>query len=169
MPQTATSGTAGLDPAVFRAVLGRFPTGVVVISASVDGRAEGMAVNSFTSVSLDPCLISFCAAHTSTTWPELRRAGGFTVSILGSAHGDLCRLFARRGADRYGDGTGWTTSRSGHPVLADAIGWLDCDTAAVHPAGDHDVVLGRVLDAGAADGDPLVFFGGRFGSLAVPG
>ncbi|MGY1670571.1 flavin reductase family protein [Geodermatophilus sp. SYSU D00710] len=166
MPRTATSeGTGegtGVDAGAFRRILGRFPTGVVVVSASVGGRPVGMAVNSFTSVSLEPPLVCFCAAHSSTTWPDLRRAGGCTVSILASGHEDLARLFARRGADRYGDRDAWTTSPGGHPLLADALGWLDCATVAVHPAGDHDLVLGRVVDGGAADGDPLVFAAGRF-------
>ncbi len=160
-----TDTDTGVDAAAFRRILGRFPTGVVVVSASVEGRPLGMAVNSFTSVSLEPPLVCFCAAHSSTTWPDLRRAGGFTVSILRSGHEDLARLFARRGADRYGDAGAWTASPAGHPLLADALGWLDCGTVAVHPAGDHDLVLGRVLQGGATDGEPLVFSGGRFTTL----
>jgi 3-hydroxy-9,10-secoandrosta-1,3,5(10)-triene-9,17-dione monooxygenase reductase component len=156
-------GATRVDGVDFRRILGRFPTGVVVVSAHVDGRLHGMAVNSFSSVSLDPPLVSFCAAHSSTTWPKLRATDGFTVSILGAGHEDICRRFSRKDADRYGDGHGWRMSDAGHPVLADAIGWLECQRRTVYSAGDHDVVIGEVLDGAAADGgEPLVFFEGRF-------
>lgn len=165
MSATGTAPGPGVEGDSFRRILGHFPTGVAVVSAQVRGVRHGMAVNSFNSVSLDPCLVSFCAAHSSTTWPQLRKAGAFTVSILSSDHEDLCRLFARKDVDRYGDGGGWTVSRTGHPVLADALSWLDCETVAIHPAGDHDIVVGRVLDGAARDGEPLVFFRGRFTTI----
>jgi flavin reductase (DIM6/NTAB) family NADH-FMN oxidoreductase RutF len=166
MAETVTGERVGVGPDDFRRILAQFPTGVAVVSAEVAGRPHGMAVNSFTSVSLDPCLVSFCAAHTSSTWPHLRQATGFTVSILGSGHEELCRLFARRDADRYADASAWTTGPSGHPVLTDALAWLDCRTVAVHPAGDHDLVIAEVRDGATGDGSPLVFFRGRFTTLA---
>lgn len=150
----------------FRDVLGRFPTGVVVIAARTPAGPLGMAMNSFASVSLDPPLVVVCAAYSSVTWPGIRAAGGFAVSVLGAGHEDLCRLFSTRGAERFG-GPHWTDTASGHPVLADALSWLDCRIAAVQPAGDHELVLARAVDGAVGTGtEPLVFHAGRYIGLA---
>ncbi|MBW8485854.1 flavin reductase family protein [Actinomadura parmotrematis] len=163
-----TTVTEKFDSAGFRRVLGHFPTGVVVVAAMVDGRPEGLAVNSFTSVSLDPPLVSFCAAATSSTWPRLRRATGFAITLLGRDQEDCCRVFASKGADRFGS-VAWTPSPAGHPVLDGALAWLDAEPHAVHEAGDHELALVRVTALGSADGGrPLVFFRGGFTGLATP-
>lgn len=159
---------AGFDDRSLRTLLGHFPTGVVVVSAEVGGRPHGMSVNSFTSVSLRPPLVSFCAAHSSTTWPKLARADGFAISILGSQHEDLCRLFAQRDVDRYRDGSDWARTAHGHPVLADAVAWLDCTTVSTQPVGDHDLVIGEIRDGGIGEGDPLIFHRGVFTGLRHP-
>ncbi|MDX6742408.1 flavin reductase family protein [Actinocorallia sp. A-T 12471] len=155
------------DSAAFRAAMGRYGTGVVVIAATVDGAPHGMAVNSFTSVSLDPPLVAFCAAHTSSTWPALRRATGWAVSVLAADQEDVCRTFSRKGADRFA-AVPWTTSPGGHPVMADALAWLDLTPHAIHPAGDHELVLGRVTALGVEReaADPLMFFRGSFRALS---
>lgn len=166
---TAGASPAGqLDDLSFRMLLGHFPTGVVVISAEIDGHRHGMTVNSFTSVSLRPRLVSFYAAHSSTTWPKLAAAAGFAVSILGSGHEALCRQFARKDVDRYGDGSGWRTSPGGHPVVADAVAWLDCATVSVQSIGDHDLVVGRVGAGGTNEGEPLIFHRGAYTRLHRP-
>ncbi|MFI0406710.1 flavin reductase family protein [Actinomadura sp. 3N508] len=155
-----------LDAAEFRAVLGRYPTGVVVVAAMVDGRPEGLAVNSFTSVSLDPPLIAFCAAASSSTWPRLRRAGGFAITMLGADQEAACRTFAAKGADRFA-AVPWSLTPAGHPVLDGAPAWLDVVPHTMQEAGDHELVLGRVTHLGAAPGgEPLVFFRGGFTGLA---
>ena len=159
------TGTA-LGPRSFRDVLGRFPTGVVVVAARTPAGPLGIAMNSFASVSLDPPLVMVCAAYSSVTWPGIRAAGGFAVSVLGAEHEDLCRLFSTRGADRF-TGPDWTDTASGHPVLTDALGWLDCRIAAVQPAGDHELVLARALAGAVGDrAGPLVFHSGRYTRLA---
>jgi 3-hydroxy-9,10-secoandrosta-1,3,5(10)-triene-9,17-dione monooxygenase reductase component len=156
------------DQMEFRAVLGRYPTGVMVVAALIDGEPLGMAVNSFTSVSLDPPLVAFCAASTSSTWPRMRRAGGCAMSLLAADQDATCRTFARKGADRFA-GVSWSPSPGGHPVLDGALAWLDLDLYGIHPAGDHELVLGRVTGLGA-DGDaaPLVFHRGTFIKLPPP-
>ncbi len=163
---TTTQDGAEFDARAFRQALGSFPTGVVVVAAVVDGSPVGLAVNSFSSVSLDPPLVSFCADHRSSTWPVLRKADGFTVTILALEQEDECKTFAAKGADRFAS-IEWTTGPSGHPRLTGGLAWLDCETHEIVPAGDHEIVLGRVVALEQRDGDPLVFHRGRFASLAV--
>jgi 3-hydroxy-9,10-secoandrosta-1,3,5(10)-triene-9,17-dione monooxygenase reductase component len=160
--------TEAFDSAAFRKVLGCFPTGVVVVAATVDGRPEGLAVNSFSSVSLAPPLVSFCAAASSSTWPRLRRADGWAITVLSRDQEDSCRTFASKGVDRFAS-VAWWSSPGGHPVLDGALAWLEVLPHAVHEAGDHELVLCRVTALGAATEDrPLVFFRGAFTGLDMP-
>jgi 3-hydroxy-9,10-secoandrosta-1,3,5(10)-triene-9,17-dione monooxygenase reductase component len=140
---------------------------VSVISA-VDGEEPvGMACNSFTSVSLEPALVLFCAAKTSTTWPRIQAAGKWAVNILGEGGEETCRVFAQRGADRFGN-VRYTIGRSGAPILQDALAFVDCETAAEYEGGDHTIVVGRVLELGyKTEGRPLLFYRGGYGRLEV--
>ncbi|MEW2443692.1 flavin reductase family protein [Micromonospora marina] len=150
----------------FRTTLGRFPTGVVVVAAVVDSSPAGLAVNSFTSVSLDPPLVAFCVDRGSSTWPAIRRAGGFTVSILAAGQDDLCMTFASKGADRFA-GVQWSAGSGGHPRIEGAVAWLDCSIHRVDEAGDHQIVLGEVHDLVLHDRPSLLFHGGRFADLVT--
>lgn len=155
-----------LGQRLYRDILGRFTTGVVLITAQSRRGPVGMAVNSFTSVALDPPLVAWCAGITSTTWPDIRATGAFAVTILGDQHEEVCRRFSARGVDRFA-GRDWAFTRSGHPMLPDGLGWLDCRILAIHPAGDHEIVLAEAVDgAMVTDGFPLVFHAGRFTGLA---
>lgn len=155
------------DATTFRKVLGRFPTGVTIVTAQTETGPVGMAVNSFASVSLDPPLVLFCAAHSSSTWPDIRRAGAFSVNILGKGDEDLCRRFAVKGADRFNEVT-HRTGTTGAPVLDGVAAHLDCRIHAVHEAGDHVIVVGAVesLDA-EEDIEPLVFHAGAYRMLHI--
>ncbi|BBC36692.1 Monooxygenase [Streptomyces graminofaciens] len=156
-----------LEQRSFRDILGRFTTGVVLVTADTAEGPKGMAVNSFTSVSLTPPLVALCAADTSSTWPAIRAAGSFAVTILGDRHAELCRLFSTKGADRFAAGD-WSTTRAGHPIPADGLGWLDCRITTVHPAGDHELVIAEALGGALTEqADPLVFHAGRFTALAA--
>jgi 3-hydroxy-9,10-secoandrosta-1,3,5(10)-triene-9,17-dione monooxygenase reductase component len=159
---------ADIEARRFRTILGHFATGVVAITAidSETGRPAGLAANSFTSVSLDPPLVSFCVAHTSTTWPRLRRAGRFCVNVLSAPQLEVCRRLAAKGGDKFA-GLEWTESPGGGPVIDGALAWLECSVEAEHTAGDHVIVVARVhhLDR-HHDGDPLVFYRGSYGSFA---
>lgn len=149
----------------FRDVLGCFGTGVVLVTAESDGGPVGMAVNSFTSVSLHPPLIAFCAALTSTTWPAVRATGGFAVSILSDAQEEVCRTFSTRDADRFAGGD-WARTAAGHPVAADGLGWLDCRIRTVQVEGDHELVIAQAVDWSIGAGArPLIFHSGRYASL----
>ncbi|MEG8276577.1 flavin reductase family protein [Streptomyces sp. AHA2] len=156
-----------LEQRSFRDILGRFTTGVVLVTADTAEGPKGMAVNSFTSVSLTPPLVALCAADTSSTWPAIREHGSFAVTILGDGHADLCRLFSTKGADRFATGR-WSSTRAGHPIPADGLGWLDCRISTVHPAGDHELVIAEALEGALTEqAGPLVFHAGRFTALAA--
>ncbi|MEU3458510.1 flavin reductase family protein [Streptomyces sp. NPDC006733] len=167
---------APVDPATFRQVLGTFASGVTVITAPGDDGPTGFACQSFASLSLDPPLVAFMVARTSTTWPKIARAGVFCVNILGDEQGALCRGFAVSGADKFA-GVDWTPAPvTGSPRLAGIPAWIDCTIHAVHTGGDHLIVVGRVNELGCqdpADADgttpeagPLLFYRGRFGRFA---
>lgn len=157
------------DQASFRSVLGHFATGIAVITAMDDGEPVGIAANSFTSVSLDPPLVLFCAAKTSTTWPRIHRAGHFTVNVLDEHQEEISRLFASREADRFGS-VSWRAGSLGAPILDDVHAHLDCVIEAEHDAGDHVIVVGRVLEMGLTpDAGPLLFYQGRYGRLLGDG
>lgn len=161
---------APVGPAEFRAVLGNFASGVTVVTAPAaegeDGPA-GFACQSFASLSLDPPLVTFMVARTSTTWPRIARAGVFCVNILGAGQGELCRQFAVSGADKFAGVGHRPAPVTRSPQLDGVPAWIDCRIHAVHTGGDHLIVVGRVLALGAAGEDgPLLFHKGRFGRLS---
>ncbi|MET7359274.1 flavin reductase family protein [Streptomyces sp. NPDC005562] len=125
----------------------------------------GFACQSFSSLSLDPPLVSFMVARTSTTWPRIARAGVFCVNILGADQGTLCRAFAVSGGDKFAGVNYDAAPVSGSPRLTGAQAWVDCTIQAVHTGGDHLIVVGRVDALGTAEteGDPLLFHRGKFG------
>jgi 3-hydroxy-9,10-secoandrosta-1,3,5(10)-triene-9,17-dione monooxygenase reductase component len=155
-----------IDPRRFRDVLGHLPTGVTVIASNGPDGPVGMAANSVTSVSLDPPMILFCPAKSSTTWPDLRATGAFCVNVLAGHHEELTRQFAAKDADRFA-GVDYTRRETG-PALADAVAWVECRLRDEHDAGDHTIVVAEVVAieaAEASDLEPLVFFRGRYGSF----
>jgi flavin reductase (DIM6/NTAB) family NADH-FMN oxidoreductase RutF len=156
---------SAIDGARFRQVLGHFPTGVTVVTAITPEGPAGLAVGSFFSVSLDPPLVAFCAAKTSTSYPRVADAGHFVVNVLGDGQEEVCRVFASKGGDKFA-GLGYKPSPiSGAPVLNGVLAWIDCDIEATHEAGDHYIVIGRAheLEVGDEAGGPLVFYRGGFG------
>lgn len=160
--------SASIDSAKFRQVLGHFPTGVTVITAGAEAETRvGMAIGSFFSVSLDPPLVGFCAGKTSASWPLIREVGRFCVNVLAQDQEEACRIFASKAVDKF-DGVGYQPAPfSGAAQLDGALAWIDCEIVAVHEAGDHDLVVGRVHDlAVAREGGPLLFFRGGYGELA---
>lgn len=152
----------------YRDVLGHFPTGVVVATAlDANERPIGMAVGSFTSVSIDPPLVAFLPDRGSSTFPAIRETGTFCINVLAGNQETLCRSFAMKGADRF-DGITWRPAEhTGSPVLDDAVAWIDCEMGTVHEAGDHFIVIGRVLDLQVQTPTlPLLFFQGGYGTFA---
>lgn len=163
------AGTAGIDPRSFRTILGRFATGVVGITAlDADAEPVGLAVNSFTSVSLEPPLVAFCIAHTSRSWPRIRQSRRHCLNILGGDQRAVSAQLAGRNPAKF-DGVDWTPSPSGMPILEGSLGWLECSVEAEHPAGDHMIVVSRVRHASAGSdcGEPLVFFSSEYGTFGA--
>jgi 3-hydroxy-9,10-secoandrosta-1,3,5(10)-triene-9,17-dione monooxygenase reductase component len=151
------------DPATFRTVLGHFATGVAIVTAIDGTEPVGMACNSFTSVSLDPPLVLFCAAKSSLTWPRIQAAGKWAANILAEDGEAVCRVFAQKDVDRFSH-VSYATGKTGAPILGDALAFVDCETEAEHDAGDHVLVVGRVVELGCAtEGKPLLFYRGGYG------
>jgi flavin reductase (DIM6/NTAB) family NADH-FMN oxidoreductase RutF len=155
---------AVVDAARLRRVFGVFPTGVAALAALVDGVPVGMAASSFTSVSLDPPLVSVCIAQTSTTWPVLSRAPRVGVSILSWTQVRHGRQLAAKHADRFAE-LEWRGTADGAVVLQGSAGWLDTSVEQQVRAGDHDIVVLRVHDLDAIGTEPLVFHASRFRTL----
>lgn len=156
-----------IAPGEFRRVLGHFASGVTVVTARDADGPTGFACQSFASLSLDPPLVSFMVARTSTTWPRIARAGVFCVNILGAEQGALCRGFAVSGADKFAGVAYGDAPATGSPLLDSVPAWIDCRIHAVHTGGDHLIVVGRVEALGAEEeGEPLLFHRGAFGRLS---
>ena len=163
------SSAAPIDGANFRHVLGHYPTGVCVVTASAeDGAPAGMVVGSFTSVSLDPPLVAFFPDKGSSSWPRIEKAGKFCVNVLARDQQDICRKFAARGGDKFA-GVSHRLSANGSPILDGAVAWIDCSLHAVHEAGDHYIALGLVnaLEVhNPNNAGPLLFYQGSYGEFA---
>ncbi|MCD5422439.1 flavin reductase family protein [Rhodococcus pyridinivorans] len=156
------------DVAILRQVYGQFPTGVTALCALDDGVPVGFAVSSFNTVSADPPLVSVCVQQSSSTWPQLAASPRVGLSILSATQGPLCRQLAAHGASRFA-GVSWSSSDEGAVFLEHAVAWLECSVHDVATAGDHYLVLLRVLRHGISDvTDPLVFHGSQFHALAYP-
>jgi flavin reductase (DIM6/NTAB) family NADH-FMN oxidoreductase RutF len=158
---------ASIDAARFRQVLGHFCTGVTVITAVHEGQPAGLAVGSFSSLSLDPPLVLFCADKGSSTFPKIRGAGVFCVNILADDQEDVCRVFAAMGDDKFA-GMGWKKSSSGSPILDGVLAWIACELVDLGEEGDHYVVVGRVKELEVVhEGGPLLFFRGGYGRFQL--
>ncbi|MFI8964608.1 flavin reductase family protein [Streptomyces sp. NPDC053493] len=183
-PSTTDPGTTGpgtvvpgitaagaVDPAGIKEALARYCTGVAVVTAldPADGRPVGMAVQSFSSVSLDPPLVCFCPAHTSTTWPRIRAAGAFAVNVLAADQEELCRRFAVTGGDKFA-GTAWRPGADGAPLIEGALATVECALTDVLDGGDHAITLGRVtaLTAHRPETGPLLYFRRGYGRVRPP-
>jgi flavin reductase (DIM6/NTAB) family NADH-FMN oxidoreductase RutF len=156
--------------AELRRVFGAFPTGVTAVAGLADGSPLGIAASSFTSVSLDPPVVSVCTAHSSTTWPRLRQIPRVGISVLGAHQEDACRRLGgggddRRGADKFAT-LCWRATEGGAVFVEGASAWLECSVYREVTVGDHDIVLLLVhqLDSDPAVA-PLVFHGSRFRRL----
>ncbi|MER7078004.1 flavin reductase family protein [Saccharopolyspora kobensis] len=150
-------------PLEMRRAMGSFASGVTVVTGCDDGEPVGFACQSFASVSLDPPLVLFCADHRGRAWPRIRKAGGFCVNVLAEQQSDLCDRFGSSRGAKFA-GLSWQLSRWGSPVLPGVLARVHARVHEVHAAGDHDVVIGEVLELETPTQDrPMVFFRGGFG------
>ena len=147
----------------FREVLGRYASGVTVVTTTSDGVPVGMTCQSFTSVSLDPPLVSFLPTRQSRAFSAIRRTGRFCVNFLAADQVSVSDQMATRDpVDKFA-GVGWRPATTGSPLLDGVMAYVDCTVEAVHEAGDHYIVVGKVVDLDVADAeDPLVYFRGRY-------
>lgn len=155
---------AEADPRSFRDALGRFATGVTVITCATPQGPLGITANSFSSVSLDPPLVLWSPAKRSTRYPFYVAAEHYAIHVLGADQVDLCFDFAREG-DAFGR-YDWTWNAEGVPMLDGCLSRFECRQVAVHDAGDHSVVIGEVGRVTTREGAPLVFSAGDYGGFA---
>lgn len=145
-----------------RRALGRFATGVTVITAAGDdGHRVGVTVNSFTSVSMDPPLILWCLDLTAPSLPVFRAASHFCINVLSAAQRELCDRFARASDDKF-DGLHVSAGLGDAPRFSDCLARFECARHAEHGGGDHAIFVGRIERFDAVAGPPLIFFGGGF-------
>lgn len=145
-----------LTPQRFREVMAHVPTAVAIVAGIVDNRPKGLSVGTFVPVSLEPPLVGFFVATTSKSWPPIHGAGAFAVSILGHDQQTVSSQFAVSDSDKFA-GVDWRAAPSGHPIVAGSVAWVDCEIERIVEAGDHLLVLGRVLDMGVEAGQaPLL-------------
>lgn len=143
-----------------------YPTGVTVITAHApDVGPIGLTATSFTSVSLDPPLILACIDLESSSHDRITRAEAFCVNILSSGQVDLAARFSTEPGETRFDGVRWRPTPSGAPMLEGAVAWLECEIDGVRAAGDHSIVVGRVLGTSIQGGPALTFYGGSYGSV----
>ena len=161
-----TEHTSAFDQARFREVLGHFATGVTIVTAMEQDGPVGFTCQAFSALSLDPPLVVLAPAKSSTSWPKIAAAGAFCVNVLESRQEALCRSFSVSGADKFA-GIGYSTSVTGAPVLDGTLASIECELEQVIDAGDHELVLGRVLALEVNEGTPLLYYRGGFGSFAV--
>jgi 3-hydroxy-9,10-secoandrosta-1,3,5(10)-triene-9,17-dione monooxygenase reductase component len=162
-PNSVLHGTT-IDPKRFRSVMGAFATGVAIIATRWNDELFGATVNSLTSVSLQPCMLLFCMSEGSVTGAAIRNRGLFSVNILGGHQSYLSGRFTGTMKSRFED-LAVAFSPDGLPLLRGAAGQMCCRVAAVHKAGDHDIILGEVFSGDEAACSPLVFHKGAYGSF----
>lgn len=146
-----------IDQVQFRQILSRFASGVTVITTRIGERNYGMTVSSFTSLSLEPPLILFCANNNLQTNAAVREAGSFAVHILGDDQEAVSRRFATRDIDKFAD-LPWHLSANNLPIVENCLAVLECRVSKIYSEGDHTIFIGEVLDGAFADGEPLLYF-----------
>ena len=155
-----------IDPDSFRSVLGRFASGITVVTTrDAEGRDVGMTVSAFCSVSLDPPLVQVCVDHAASLYAALSVSARYGVSILASEQEALSRRFATAESTRRFDGIGYRRGESGVLLLDDALAQLECRIVASHPTGDHTMFVGEVESARARSARPLLYYRGGYAQL----
>ena len=160
------SAAETLDARAFRDALGRFATGITVVTIPTRDGPMGFTANSFASVSLDPPLVLWSPARSAARYPFYAAAQHYAIHVLGAEQSDLSGRFVRGGAGF--DGLEHEIGAHDVPVLPQALARFDCLQVATHDGGDHLIIVGRVLSASARAGQPLIFSQGAFGRF-TPG
>ena len=163
-PATPPGSTAPFTPEEYRAALGQFATGVTIVTArAADGRLLGLTANSFNSVSLSPPLVLWSLGLHAGSLPLFHAGTHYVINVLAADQLELCQRFAYGKGDRFA-GVDYTLGQSGLPILGGALAWFECHNRSRYEEGDHVIFVGEVERCGFADGDPLVFQAGQFGT-----
>ncbi|GCE17462.1 flavin reductase family protein [Dictyobacter kobayashii] len=157
--------TPAIDSTRYHHIMGYFATGVAVITTTHHGKPIGFTAHSFSAISHDPALISFCAGDSATIWPLIEAASTFCVNILSETQQNISNVFSRPGGVRF-QTSEYSRANSGAPILPGGLAWIECSAVALYPAGDQLIVLGRVHNMETLkDGKPLVAYRGTFGTF----
>jgi flavin reductase (DIM6/NTAB) family NADH-FMN oxidoreductase RutF len=157
------------DAQELRRVMGLFATGVTVITTrDAQGRPYGLTANAVTSVSLAPPLLLICVDRKSETFPHFFDSKLFVLNILAADQEDVSRRFATSGGEKF-SGLGYRVGPSNTPILEGTLGHIECRIVETHEAGDHVIHIGEVESAETRDGQPLLFFQGRYRHLREQG
>jgi flavin reductase (DIM6/NTAB) family NADH-FMN oxidoreductase RutF len=148
----------------FRAVLGHFASGVVLVTGMDNDKPAGLTCQSFFSLSLEPPLVALAPGKSSTSWPRASSTGNICINILAADQEGMAMVFATTGADKF-DGVGWSPGGNGAPRLRGALAWIECTITDSHEAGDHYLIVARVGEVEMGSGRPLLFYRGGFGSF----
>lgn len=162
MTEPTSAPPTPVDQDAFRDVIGRFASGVTVITTLADGVRFGTTASAVSSLSVDPPMLLICMNKTSETGQAIHAAGRFVVNILGEDQADLARRFATKGEDKF-DAVALEPGLADVPMIAKALGHLECVVAEVAEGGTHTVFLAHVEHARAGEGNPLTYYRGRFG------
>lgn len=164
------SETTSIDRKTFRTVLGRFATGVTVVTTMQGSQRVGITVNAFTSLSLDPPLVLICIDRTSRVHDALLESGSFAVNFLAANQANISTCFASNSDRRYRDFGGATSHpvATGAPIIDGCLGYVDCKIVNTFPGGDHTIIIGHVEALDASDDAPLLYYRGQYATLSEP-
>ena len=158
-----------LNPSEFRKAMGCFATGVTIITVDLDGQVHGMTANAFASVSLDPMLVLVCVDHSTRTHAHLHAKKRFGINVLGEDQRTVSEYYANPERTHEnaeaGAGARFDRTRLGTPILHGSLAYLECRLRSAEVAGDHTVFIAEVEDVVVRDGDPLLFFRGKYRKL----
>jgi flavin reductase (DIM6/NTAB) family NADH-FMN oxidoreductase RutF len=154
----------GVGPDEYKAALSKFAGGVTIVTVSAGGELHGMTATSFASVSLDPPLVLVCLERTTRTHSLVVRSGTFVVNVLADHQHSIARVFSQHGLKRF-DNLPHRLGPSNAPVLAGAIAWVECSVYRIDDGGDHEIVIGEVLECGTRPGRPLLYWDRAYRSL----
>lgn len=158
-------GPSTLTQAAFRKALGLFATGVTIITVDQESEVHGMTANAFTSVSLDPMLVLVCVDHRARTHAHLQAKKRFGINVLAESQRAISEYYARSTeTHQHAEAAGARFDRTPHgtPILHGALAYLECRLQTAHDAGDHTIFIAEVEDATVREGNPLLFFGGKY-------
>lgn len=157
------TSSSAIDPRQYRDTIGRFATGVTVITWDDGDTARGMTANAVSSLSLDPMIVLVCVDKKATAHPQMARVNAFAVNILAEDQIEVSKTFSQRSVQGMYD-VPYTKKATGAPIIDGSLAWLDCEVQERIEGGDHTIYLGRVvaLEIARPDASPLLFYAGAY-------